>query len=357
MAMNFPNSPTDGQVHTEQGMTFVWKASASAWVMLGGESEIADPATIIRSGFPTESWQVVGDMLICTGVVTTSTSAGAVVTFPKAFKTVPSLVALPVSAISNDERSVHAFSLSETQVDLVAFNGANARIAVAVRWVAVGEALDADKTPKVVQTIGGLSSFATMDEAKAGVAQDKVMSPYLVRGVVGSIMLAEFEFNGQQFYPFDVPPECYGFEYDFTRFTPSVNLTPLMVQFGDASSWETGAAAYVNAQVFMFDPNTIMAATSNLIGAYASGSVEIAAGAEANAGWGRAVGFNFIVPSWGHMNGSGMVATKIGTNPVFEQKADVAVRTINKRIWNRARFGVPSGVITTGSALVRGLLK
>ena len=210
MAMNFPNSPTDGQVHTEQGMTFVWNSTASTWVMLGGESEIADPATIIRSGLPTDGWQIWGDTLIQWGIVTTSTSTGAVVTFPKAFKNQPSVVALPASAISNDERSVHMFSLSKTQVDFVAFNGANARIAVAVCWVAVGEALDDDKTPKIVQTVGGVTRFATEAESRAGLLADVIMSPALVQARSGIIQSGSL--LGLQLFDFNIPDETTEFE-------------------------------------------------------------------------------------------------------------------------------------------------
>ena len=214
MAMNFPNSPTNGQTHTEQGMTFVWNSTASTWIMLGGESEIADPATIVKSGFPTESWQVVGDMLICTGF---STGTGPLtVNFPRQFKSAPKVVATVDNA--TEQASTTAFSISTWGVTTAGFsykvqfvNTGSVNVSgAAIRWVAVGEALDADKMPKIVQTVGGVTRFATEAESRAGLLADVIMSPALVQARSGIIQSGSL--IGLQLFDFDIPDETTEFE-------------------------------------------------------------------------------------------------------------------------------------------------
>lgn len=351
MAFNFPNAPTVGQVYNVEGMTFIW--TGSIWQF--ASSDVAEPATIITSGFPTFGWQIWGDLLICAGTANSIASAVTTITFQKEFKTTPIVVA---TANNTQDINITAEPFSSTQARLRAFATGGGLVAgsVPINWVAIGEAKDVDKLPKVVQTIGGLASFATDSEAKAGTATDKVMSPANTRAAATSIEIANITFNGVQYYEFDVPPECYGFEYDFIGFLPSVNPQALLMQFGDASGWPGGATDYVNAQMFMASANTLQAATTNYFGAFLTTNIDVPNG-DANAGWGRVTGFNWPTPRWAHLNGSSMGVTRIGGNPAFEQKADASVRCGLQKIWTRARFMVGSGVINSGSAIVRGLLK
>ena len=284
--LNFPNAPTLGQTHTQNGV--VWEWNGVFWAVVPGDAGAAP----IHIGPTPPADPAAGDLW---------------------------------------------FKDTEPTNLLMYYTDPDSS-----QWIAVSGAMP--------------PAIATPEEALAGTDNTKMMTPALVRGVSGTIPLVSFGFAGLQTYEFDVPPECYGFEYDFVGFLPSVNPQALLMQFGDAADWEGAADTYVNAQIFMSSRNTLGADTTNYFGAFITTNIDVPNG-NANAGWGRATGFNWPVPRWGHLNGSSMGVTKIGANPAFEQKAEASIRTVNQKIWTRARFVVGSGVINQGSAIVRGLLR
>lgn len=175
MAFNFPNAPTVGQEYNALGMTFVW--SGTVWQLTS--SDVAEPATIATSDNAT-SWQIVGDQLICWGSANTAANGSVVVTFPKSFKVAPVVAVAvgqgtPTSAPTT--RIAGVGTVTATTAELTCQDASGIPSIRGILWIAVGAALDADKLPKIVQTIGGLASFATQAEAQAGTATDKVMSP------------------------------------------------------------------------------------------------------------------------------------------------------------------------------------
>ena len=273
MGMNFPNSPADGQVHTEEGVTFVWNAAAATWIMLGGESEIADPATIATSGSgPNGNWQIMGDMLICFGGTTGVTTGSKTVIFPKTFKSAPSVTMFPETGAVGTPRFFTASSITETQFLFQGFSDAGAQSNAGGKWIAIGEALDADKMPKIVQTVGGVTDFATQTEARAGTVTDKVMSPALVRSLCGAIEsgslvgLASYDFTG-------IPDEATEIDVLINFAGPNIAGANFAIRPNNVSSgyiscqnrMKNGVASVITEDTAGFQIN-LPAATDNVFG-------------------------------------------------------------------------------------------
>lgn len=113
------------------------------------------PVEIVEAD-TTSGWQVWGDTLVQWGVADTTASPGQFgVVFPQQFKDTV-IPAVTLSALSNVNvtRTAHLRSVEYFQfVCATLADGATA--GMSVRWVAIGEAPDALKKPKTVQTIGG----------------------------------------------------------------------------------------------------------------------------------------------------------------------------------------------------------
>jgi Phage Tail Collar Domain len=141
------------------------------------------PVTIVQGA---SGWQVVGDQLICWGFVVSNASGVFSIAYPRAFKAIPAVV---TNAFSNTgaRRGTHMLAITTADASGVALIETGAGAAMSVSWIAIGEALDADKKPKVVGGAGGAAGadFATLPEALAGVRPDAVMSPALVRALSG----------------------------------------------------------------------------------------------------------------------------------------------------------------------------
>ena len=153
MAVDFPNNPAVNQLHIEQGST--WKWTGSAWAVVGSEGELTE---IVEADM-SQNWQVVGDMLIITGVVTLTALAVPSVAFIKKFKKTPYLAVTPYSTAIGltctfQSHSENGFVGQMWDVSA----GAQLGDGYSYHWVAIGEALDADKKPKSVVTGGGPSA-------------------------------------------------------------------------------------------------------------------------------------------------------------------------------------------------------
>jgi hypothetical protein len=116
----------------------------------GGGNTI--PLEIVR-GATNATWQVVGDQLICRGTLTTAADGTATITFPRAFRAIPTLVATPVSG-SALRRTVHTISRTATGANIISLNQTDVGTAMVVDWIAIGEALDTDRMPKTVPVEG-----------------------------------------------------------------------------------------------------------------------------------------------------------------------------------------------------------
>jgi hypothetical protein len=110
------------------------------------------PLEIVR-GATNATWQVVGDQLICRGSLTTAADGTGAITFPRAFRSPPTLSLTPVSNVAS-RRSVHTLSRVATGANIASFNQADAGVSMVVDWIAIGEALDTDRMPKTVPVEG-----------------------------------------------------------------------------------------------------------------------------------------------------------------------------------------------------------
>ena len=151
--VDFPNTPTEGDVYTEEGQTWVYRDGA--WAVSANALDLT-PVEIVESGtFEGDFWQVWGDVLIQWGRNTLTSFGAPNVGFPKVFKTTPSITAMPAEA--SDGWSVTAQSIS-----VVGFVGQLWQTSDGAQlgsgsfdWIAVGEAPDDLKKPKSVGVVGG----------------------------------------------------------------------------------------------------------------------------------------------------------------------------------------------------------
>lgn len=138
---------------------------------------VLTPLDIVKGA---SGWQVVGDVLIQWGSVVTAANP-TVLTFPREFKTPPRMSATVGNTL---DCNATAFPTSTTQAAIRSFVQSGAFTAgLNVDWIAIGEALDADKMPKTVGTASG-ADFATPAEALEGVRTDVVMSPATTRSAI-----------------------------------------------------------------------------------------------------------------------------------------------------------------------------
>lgn len=149
--LDFPNTPTDGDVHTEDGKTWIYVDGA--WAALGEGS--LTPIDIVEAD-ASAGWQVWGDVLIQWGYGATDGTGNAGVPFPQAFKdTGYRFVAMALfQAGLGDDRGVQWQGSATTGINVVGTVDGGFGV-VGFNWIAVGEAPDHLKQPKTVQTIGG----------------------------------------------------------------------------------------------------------------------------------------------------------------------------------------------------------
>ena len=137
-----------------------------------GTGDVA-PTTIVEANV-VAGWQVMGDTLLCWGVGTTGTG-GYVETFPTPFKTgtVPVVTANSTGAEASGTQTravicdligAADFTIRHRYVNTPFGIGSASQN---VTWMAIGEAPDAIKQPKVVQTAGGTDLMEFHDPAGA----------------------------------------------------------------------------------------------------------------------------------------------------------------------------------------------
>jgi hypothetical protein len=166
---------------------YIWyqDADSSQWVQVsgGGSGGQSGPVDIVLGA---AGWQVVGDVLICWGSVNTLTTGAAPVVFPRGFQSVPAVSVSPNTGAAAPRLATFG-NRTTTGMDVSGFDQTDARIVVAVNWIAVGPALEADRMPTTVGGAGGAggADFASLAEARAGVRPDAVMSPALVQARSG----------------------------------------------------------------------------------------------------------------------------------------------------------------------------
>lgn len=169
MAVDFPNNPAVNELFFAEGTT--WKWTGAAWAVVGSEGT---PVEIVEADV-SQGWQVWGDTLIQWGVAT-PVNGGVAVTFPKAFKTVPKVTTAITGLTPGGLPADGLYSvMAETPfVNSVTFreryvNSTSGVVAdVPFSWIAIGEAPDALKKPKVVQTIGGADVQEYLDPTGVG---------------------------------------------------------------------------------------------------------------------------------------------------------------------------------------------
>jgi hypothetical protein len=154
MPLDFPTSPSDGDLHTDGSTTWQWRASPGLW-------------TVATSGVPTEiveantstGWQVVGDVLFQWGLTGGTDANGLVtVTLPKAFGDTGYACGANVAGITTVTADRTANIGSQTTTTFQVFISANGSPSVGVGgyWWAYGPAPLSLRKPKSIQAAGGL---------------------------------------------------------------------------------------------------------------------------------------------------------------------------------------------------------
>jgi len=176
MALNFPATPEEGDLYTAEGVTYVWRTNR--WVKVSDEE--LDPVEIVEADV-SQGWQVWGDTLIQWGVAQTAADGNVTVTFEQAFKTAPYAPAHSTNEAGNnviDPCNTTNLTASTMLIRCRTVQNTGVSPTVrGVRWIAIGEAPDALKKPKVVQTIGGSELQEYHDPA--GVASWRIVGTTL----------------------------------------------------------------------------------------------------------------------------------------------------------------------------------
>ena len=150
MALNFPASPTDGQIYTAEGASYVWRDSVSSWqkVLQGGSQ-----TTIAQSGV---GWFVVGDTLFQFGVASLS-SGWTQVVFPQPFSDTSYSISGTSLQDTSNVRNVKARtgSAATQSIEMAIANSSNSLQAGDVSWMAYGPASSQLTNPL---TVPGLST-------------------------------------------------------------------------------------------------------------------------------------------------------------------------------------------------------
>lgn len=159
MAVDFPNAPTDGQLHTEEDTTWRWDATTGCW-LIGS----VGPAVEIVGGDVGAGWTVWGDALIQWGQATTNGSGQVSVVLPEAYTAAGDYkVVSSGSDVATASINVGTTTQTASGFDIFAVNSADVGVAEPVDWIAIGEAPDALKKAKMV----GGGSAGTPDAQRA----------------------------------------------------------------------------------------------------------------------------------------------------------------------------------------------
>lgn len=163
MPLDFPTSPSDGDLHTDGSTTWQWRASPGLW-------------TVVTSGVPTEiveantslGWQVWGDTLIQWGWFN-HVNGRKTVTFPQAFAAAPFVITSPYPGTALPAAHLYTTHVAGDTLSTTSFESIctfvfessgttiqQSAVALQTRWVAIGEAPASLKKPKSIQAAGGL---------------------------------------------------------------------------------------------------------------------------------------------------------------------------------------------------------
>lgn len=150
--LDFPNNPTEGDVHIENGQS--WTYNNGAWVIGLGKGASQE---IVESGLPSAGWQVWGDVLIQWGRVATGGIGNVTIPLIQPFKagTIPSATS---NALSTGAQIVVINTQAHTANELYfrTVNTSNTGTGpYTISWMAIGEAPDDLKKAKVVTGAGG----------------------------------------------------------------------------------------------------------------------------------------------------------------------------------------------------------
>ena len=156
MAINFPNSPTDGQVYTEEGSSWTYRTAKQIWEKsaFGGAEVPITESTIADS----TGYCILGDVMFQWGTTTGDVANGHVVTFAVAFSsgTIPTITT-GQGVIGNTDSDRHypidivtqsstGFTTKIVQVTGTAVTSSSSRLT----WMAVGLAPTNLRKPETV---------------------------------------------------------------------------------------------------------------------------------------------------------------------------------------------------------------
>lgn len=177
MALDFPNTPNEGDTHTEKGQT--WAFINGAWVISGDGNGVDIVGADVSAG-----WQVWGDVLIQWGTAPGSALPGGrlILTYPQPFKdgTLPTITGTAASGSSSVTVTVNTgttFDHLGCALD-ARFGNNNSLVSVDLRWIAIGEAPDALKKPKRVTASVGSGNILEFHDP-TGVASWRIVGKTL----------------------------------------------------------------------------------------------------------------------------------------------------------------------------------
>lgn len=177
--LDFPDTPTDGQQHVEEGRVWTWKADPGVWFVGDAEGEIE---TIVANDVadPSASWAVFGDTMVQWGFSTPPGAVEQTVTFPVAFKN-----SCRVAANNNSQSNgqfVQTYSLAAESFTCVTRQADGTITSGGVTWIAMGEAPDDLKQPK--ELIAGTpapSSIKIVDEGRSSFGNHMIVGSQLIQ--------------------------------------------------------------------------------------------------------------------------------------------------------------------------------
>lgn len=201
--LDFPNSPNEGDTHTDGNQT--WVFTNGAWV---GAASIAGMVTEIVDADASAGWQVWGDALIQWG----SGLFGTATNLPQPFANVSYGVSVLRTASNADVYAAVVGDRTETAFTARARKYSDSSASTGgYMWLAVGEAPDNLKKPKEV--VGGVGTLRDEYHDPTGVASWRIVGNtlemwgrYNLGGSTGTINLPK-SVKSQNTASYNIQPE------------------------------------------------------------------------------------------------------------------------------------------------------
>lgn len=241
--LDFPDSPVDGQTHTEEGQIWRWNEAAGVWSVgnrpgASSETQIVDSLITGSTG-----WQVWGDLLIQFGAVTGNATGPTPATFPTPFKDgIIPRVTLSANSTSPDNRHYSHRDVTHLGFDLYMKNSSAVWVSTQCHYIAVGEAPDDMKKPKsVLDTTGSAAAgiFQIVDDGP----QHVIIGNTLIQWGIGDVSGESGGINVVYPQPFKSEPRVVATP-GFVNLSNDTNSRSVSVVNVTATSFDARQALY-----------------------------------------------------------------------------------------------------------------